>query len=94
MVTTSSAISTPPPVSNPEIIEGSETTKAAIGQTTVWLVHGTRDTFTGAETYRALGDDLEHSPLFVRRELEAAGHFYRSDREANDLTGVLKEWWG
>jgi hypothetical protein len=93
MVTASSTTSTPPPVSNPDTIEGSETTKAAKDQTTVWLVHGIRDTFTGAETYRALGDELKHSPLFVRRELEGAGHFYRSDREANDLTGVLREWW-
>lgn len=93
MVTASATI-TPPPISNPETIEGSETIKPAIEQTTVWLVHGNRDTFTGAETYRAMDDELKHSPLFARRELEGAGHFYRSDREANELTGVLREWWG
>lgn len=77
-------------LSGPTFAQGLE---AALGDTTprsLWLVYGTADDFTGADTLRQLGGDEKER--IVRTEIDGCGHFYARAQDARQLTTAVDSW--
>lgn len=59
--------------------------------TPVWIIHGTKDDFTGSSAYDALDEQMREEGLVVRR-IEGAEHFYKAEEHAKGLEAALREW--
>jgi pimeloyl-ACP methyl ester carboxylesterase len=56
----------------------------------LWLVFGDADDFTGAATLRALGG--RRKDLVAMVEIPGCGHFYARDQDGVELRKAVTEW--
>ncbi len=71
-------------LTSPQVESNGERTK-------IWMIHGTRDEFTGIRTFRSLAKEPGGARLIVK-EVDGAGHFYTSEEEGERLKVALSEW--
>ncbi|TXT07120.1 hypothetical protein VHUM_03290 [Vanrija humicola] len=77
-------------LSGPTFAQGLDAALADTTPRALWLVYGTADDFTGADTLRGLGGaDKER---IVRTEIDGCGHFYARAEDAAALKAAVDAW--